>query len=85
MLDFASRHNVAPQTEHFPMSDINEAFARLDSGKGGFGTADSTVGGSSQPKACTRTADGMGGGNSITRTARSTAKAPMRYQLNMIM
>ena len=33
MLDFASRHKVAPQTEHFPMSQINEAFARLDSGK----------------------------------------------------
>lgn len=33
MLDFASRHNVSPQTEHFPMSKINEAFARLDSGK----------------------------------------------------
>jgi uncharacterized zinc-type alcohol dehydrogenase-like protein len=33
MLDFASRHNVAPQTEHFPMSKINEAFARLQSGK----------------------------------------------------
>ncbi len=33
MLDFASRHNIAPQTEHFPMSRINEAFARLDSGK----------------------------------------------------
>jgi uncharacterized zinc-type alcohol dehydrogenase-like protein len=33
MLDFAARHNVAPQTEHFPMSKINEAFARLDSGK----------------------------------------------------
>jgi uncharacterized zinc-type alcohol dehydrogenase-like protein len=33
MLDFASRHNVAPQTEHFPMSSINQAFARLDSGK----------------------------------------------------
>jgi alcohol/geraniol dehydrogenase (NADP+) len=33
MLDFASRHNVAPQTEHFPMSNINEAFARLQSGK----------------------------------------------------
>jgi len=24
MLDFAARHNVAPQTEHFPMSNINE-------------------------------------------------------------
>ncbi len=33
MLDFASRHNVAPQTEHYPMSQINEAFARLESGK----------------------------------------------------
>ena len=33
MLDFASRHNVVPQTEHFPMSQINEAFARLASGK----------------------------------------------------
>ena len=33
MLDFASRHDVAPQTEHFPMSKINEAFARLESGK----------------------------------------------------
>jgi uncharacterized zinc-type alcohol dehydrogenase-like protein len=33
MLDFASRHNVAPQTEHFRMSEINEAFARLESGK----------------------------------------------------
>jgi uncharacterized zinc-type alcohol dehydrogenase-like protein len=33
MLEFASRHNVLPQTEHFPMSKINEAFARLESGK----------------------------------------------------
>ncbi|HEX4142641.1 MAG TPA: NAD(P)-dependent alcohol dehydrogenase [Pirellulales bacterium] len=33
MLDFAARHNVLPQTEHFPMSQINEAFARLESGK----------------------------------------------------
>ena len=33
MIDFASRHNIAPQTEHFPMSKINEAFARLESGK----------------------------------------------------
>jgi alcohol/geraniol dehydrogenase (NADP+) len=33
MFDFASRHNVLPQTEHFPMSSINQAFARLDSGK----------------------------------------------------
>jgi uncharacterized zinc-type alcohol dehydrogenase-like protein len=33
MLGFAARHNVAPQTEHYPMSKINDAFARLDSGK----------------------------------------------------
>ena len=33
MLDFAARHDVAPQTEHYPMSQINEAFARLESGK----------------------------------------------------
>ena len=33
MLDFASRHHVAPQTEHFPMSKGNEAFARLKSGQ----------------------------------------------------
>jgi alcohol/geraniol dehydrogenase (NADP+) len=33
MLDFAARHDIAPQTEHFPMSQINEAFARLESGK----------------------------------------------------
>ena len=33
MLDFASRHNVTPQTEHFPMSRINEAFERLEAGK----------------------------------------------------
>jgi uncharacterized zinc-type alcohol dehydrogenase-like protein len=33
MLDFAARHNITPQTEHFPMSEINEAFARLESGK----------------------------------------------------
>lgn len=33
MLDFASRHNVLPQTEHYPMSHIKEAFARLASGK----------------------------------------------------
>jgi uncharacterized zinc-type alcohol dehydrogenase-like protein len=33
MLDFAARHNVVPQTEHYPMSRINDAFARLDTGK----------------------------------------------------
>jgi uncharacterized zinc-type alcohol dehydrogenase-like protein len=33
MFDFAARHNVVPQTEHFPMSRINEAFARLEAGQ----------------------------------------------------
>ena len=33
MLDCAGRHDVAPQTEHFPMSQISEAVARLKSGK----------------------------------------------------
>lgn len=33
MLEFAARHNVAPTTEHYPMSHINEAFERLESGK----------------------------------------------------
>lgn len=33
MLDFAARHKVTPQTEHYPMSRINEAFERLESGK----------------------------------------------------
>lgn len=33
MLDFASRHAIAPQTEHFPMSRINEAFAHVEAGK----------------------------------------------------
>ena len=33
MLEFAARHNIAPQTEHFPMSKINDAIARLESGK----------------------------------------------------
>jgi alcohol/geraniol dehydrogenase (NADP+) len=33
MLDFAARHQIVPQTEHYAMSRINEAFARLESGK----------------------------------------------------
>ena len=33
MLEFAARHNVTPQTEHMPMSRINEAFERLAAGK----------------------------------------------------
>lgn len=33
MLDFAVRHNITPQVEHFPMSKVNEAMEHLASGK----------------------------------------------------
>ena len=33
MLEFAARHNITPQTEHVPMSRINEAIERLEAGK----------------------------------------------------
>lgn len=33
MLEYAARHSVAPQTEHFPMSRINDAFQHLEAGK----------------------------------------------------
>lgn len=33
MLDFAARHGIAPQTEHFPMEQVNEALAHLAAGK----------------------------------------------------
>jgi alcohol/geraniol dehydrogenase (NADP+) len=33
MLEYAARHDVSPQTEHYPMSRINEAFERLEAGK----------------------------------------------------
>ncbi|MEP6670214.1 MAG: NAD(P)-dependent alcohol dehydrogenase [Chthoniobacter sp.] len=33
MLDFAARHDIAPTTELFPMSKINDAFEHLKSGK----------------------------------------------------
>lgn len=33
MLDFAARHKIAPQVEHFPMSRVNEALAHLEAGK----------------------------------------------------
>ena len=33
MLDFAARHNIKPVTEHFKMSEINQAFAHLESGE----------------------------------------------------
>lgn len=32
MLDFAARHNIQPVTETYKMSEINEAFERLESG-----------------------------------------------------
>jgi alcohol/geraniol dehydrogenase (NADP+) len=36
MLYFAARHGVTPQTEHFPMSKINDAFAHLRAGKANY-------------------------------------------------
>jgi uncharacterized zinc-type alcohol dehydrogenase-like protein len=33
MLEFAARHRIVPQTEHFPMSRVNEAFEHLEAGK----------------------------------------------------
>ena len=33
MLDFAARHNIAPQVEHFPLSNVNDAIAHLAAGK----------------------------------------------------
>ena len=33
MLTFAERHNIAPQTEHFPLSKVNVAFEHLHAGK----------------------------------------------------
>jgi alcohol/geraniol dehydrogenase (NADP+) len=33
MLEFAGRHNIAPQVEHFPMSKANQAMAHLRAGK----------------------------------------------------
>ncbi len=33
MLAFAARHRIAPQVERFPMSQVNAALARLESGK----------------------------------------------------
>ncbi len=32
MLDFSARHSIAPTTEHFPMSRVNDAFEHLRSG-----------------------------------------------------
>lgn len=33
MLEFAARHNIMPQTEHFPMRKVNDALAHLRAGK----------------------------------------------------
>lgn len=33
MLDFAARHQILPQVEHFPMSRVNEAFDHLRAGQ----------------------------------------------------
>jgi uncharacterized zinc-type alcohol dehydrogenase-like protein len=33
MLEFAARHQIAPQVEHFPMSKVNDALAHLEEGK----------------------------------------------------
>jgi alcohol/geraniol dehydrogenase (NADP+) len=33
MLDFAAHHRITPQTEHHPMSRVNEAVERLEAGK----------------------------------------------------
>jgi uncharacterized zinc-type alcohol dehydrogenase-like protein len=33
MLEFAARHGIAPQVEHFPMSNVNDAIAHLQAGK----------------------------------------------------
>ena len=32
MVEFASRHTIAPMTEHFPLADINEAMEKLKAG-----------------------------------------------------
>ncbi|HET6377828.1 MAG TPA: NAD(P)-dependent alcohol dehydrogenase [Methylocella sp.] len=33
MLEFAARHKILPQTEHFPLDRVNEAIAHLKAGK----------------------------------------------------
>ena len=36
MLEFAARHGIAPQVEHFPMKKVNDAIAHLEAGKARF-------------------------------------------------
>ncbi|MGB9166878.1 MAG: hypothetical protein WCC41_20910 [Rhodomicrobium sp.] len=33
MLEFAARHNILPQTEHFQLPNVNEALDHLRAGK----------------------------------------------------
>ena len=33
MIDFCARHSIAPVTETFPMSKVNDAFQHLRDGK----------------------------------------------------
>jgi uncharacterized zinc-type alcohol dehydrogenase-like protein len=33
LLEFCARHGIAPQVEHFPMSQVNAALDHLRSGK----------------------------------------------------
>jgi uncharacterized zinc-type alcohol dehydrogenase-like protein len=33
MLDFAARHRITPQVEHFSLNQVNEAIAHLAAGK----------------------------------------------------
>lgn len=33
MLEFAARHIILPQTEHFPLDHVNETIAHLKAGK----------------------------------------------------
>lgn len=33
MLEFAARHNILPQTEHFPIAQVNDALEHLEAGK----------------------------------------------------
>jgi alcohol/geraniol dehydrogenase (NADP+) len=36
MLEFAARHGIAPQVEHFPLAKVNDAIAHLTAGKARF-------------------------------------------------
>ena len=36
MLEFSVRHNIYPEVEEFPMSEVNEALAHLEAGKARF-------------------------------------------------